>query len=763
MLEEVCIAKVATYPDAGQRLQGLRQINFIFGTNGSGKTTISRVLADTASYPTCSTIWNRGRSVETLVYNSDFVERNFTERLRGIFTLGELEAGKLQQIEEARLKVSSYLDQIDKMKLTLGSAAEGTGKLGDLERLRQAFEERCWQIKSEHDAEFKRAFEGVRSSKEKFCGRLLAEAASNSSDLRTVEDLRGKASSIFADGATRITPLATFDSSPLLSSETDPILEKRVVGKDDIELAPLIRRLGNSDWVRRGLHFVEGAETPCPFCQKTMEAELLQKLNDLFDETYSADIEAIDTLRDVYATWAQGILQTSDAALNSGTFIDADALRPLVHRLKALIDLNQTHIDRKRREPSSRVKLEPVGEAARAVSDIIEQANVQISRHNLLVENLAVERATLTSEIWRFVCDANKSAIDEFVSNKANLEKAIEGISNGLKSKATDLGSAEKALADLEASVTSVQPTVTEINGILASFGFTSFRLATAGERNESYAIVRSDGSNARSTLSEGERSFISFLYFYHLIRGNMTATGVSGDRIVVFDDPVSSLDSDVLFIVSALIKRVLTEACSGTGRIKQVFVLTHNIYFHKEVTFDPDRKAEKRSHETFWIVRKTDDGSAIQGYPNNPIRTSYELLWQEVRNPNRPALTIQNVLRRILEHYFTILGNMDKDSIIAKFNGRDQQICASLFSWINDGSHNFSDELYVSLDETTVEKYLSVFKRIFDETGHGAHYQMMLGPVPAIEDEIPEETVAIATEMLEASGVLPVTHEEAP
>lgn len=67
MLEELAVAKVATYPEAGQRLHGLKQINFIFGTNGSGKTTISRVLADSAAYPTCPMIWQRGRAVETLV------------------------------------------------------------------------------------------------------------------------------------------------------------------------------------------------------------------------------------------------------------------------------------------------------------------------------------------------------------------------------------------------------------------------------------------------------------------------------------------------------------------------------------------------------------------------------------------------------------------------------------------------------------------------------------------------------------------------
>ncbi len=60
--------------------------------------------------------------------------------------------------------------------------------------------------------------------------------------------------------------------------------------------------------------------------------------------------------------------------------------------------------------------------------------------------------------------------------------------------------------AELEKSVTSVQATVAEINGLLASFGFTSSKLAIAGDRNESYAILRSDGTSARHTLSEGEQ-----------------------------------------------------------------------------------------------------------------------------------------------------------------------------------------------------------------------------------------------------------------
>jgi len=332
-----------------------------------------------------------------------------------------------------------------------------------------------------------------------------------------------------------------------------------------------------------------------------------------------------------------------------------------------------------------------------------------------------------------------------YSADRIALEKAAAGLESGITSKQAQLATVSAELRDLERSVTSVQPTVNAINGLLASFGFSGFKLKTAGERDHLYEIVRDDGNNAIATLSEGEKSFVSFLYFYHLVRGSVSETGVSSERVVVFDDPVSSLDSDVLFIVSALIKRVLKEACEARGQVRQVFLLTHNVYFHKEVSFDSSRGTECRAHETFWIVRKVDGVSKIVGYKYNPIKTSYELLWADVRDPTRSHMTIQNTLRRIIENYFKILGNVDTDTIVARFQGKDQQVCASLFSWVNDGSHSAHDDLYVSVDDGVVARYLDVFRRIFDKTGHLAHYEMMMGPEHAAEP--PSATAAVLAE----------------
>jgi wobble nucleotide-excising tRNase len=49
------------------------------------------------------------------------------------------------------------------------------------------------------------------------------------------------------------------------------------------------------------------------------------------------------------------------------------------------------------------------------------------------------------------------------------------------------------------------------------------------------------------------------------------------------------------------------------------------------------------------------------------------------------------------------------------------------LFSWVNAGSHYAHDDIYVTLSDTIVQNYLKVFRAIFEKTGHGGHYRMMM------------------------------------
>jgi wobble nucleotide-excising tRNase len=283
-------------------------------------------------------------------------------------------------------------------------------------------------------------------------------------------------------------------------------------------------------------------------------------------------------------------------------------------------------------------------------------------------------------------------------------------------------------IKNLSKNVTSIQPTINEINRLLKSYGFLNFEIVPTTEEGF-YQIQREDGTIAETTLSEGEITFITFLYYLQLAKGSISEDSVNDERILVVDDPISSLDSNVLFVVSTLIKEIIKKIKLGSGNIKQLILLTHNVYFHKEVSFI-DGRTKKCNKTNFWILRKNDKVTTLQSFlMENPIQSSYELLWQELKNESTiSSLTIQNIMRRIIENYFRLLGKYGDDYLIQKFATKEEQeICRSLISWINDGSHSINDDLYIELQDRTIETYKKVFKNIFLLTNHEGHYNMMM------------------------------------
>ena len=361
------------------------------------------------------------------------------------------------------------------------------------------------------------------------------------------------------------------------------------------------------------------------------------------------------------------------------------------------------------------------------INEEIEKVNNKIKEFNKLLENIRAEQTNVILDIWRFIVEENKTNYEAYKQKNNRLEKAVTGITDNIRKKETYKGIQEKEIAELEDKITSNAPSITHINSILKSFGFTNFRLADAGKGN--YRIVREDGTDAEATLSEGEKTFITFLYFYQLIKGNNSRNQITTDRIVVIDDPISSLDSNVLFIVSSLIRKLIDEIRDERlSYLKQLLILTHNVYFHKEVSFNKGKGSNKLNDETFWIVRKINNHSCLIRYNENPIKTSYELLWKELNYiKHENLITMQNVMRRILENYFKFFGNINIGDEIDKFAEEDRFVCYSLLSWTNDGSHHVNEDLFVESSPELTERFLEVFKNIFINMGHGSHYEMMM------------------------------------
>lgn len=731
MIETISLSKTATYGDQPEILGPLRRINFIFGTNGTGKTTISRVIAEDKGYASCGVAWKDGRPLQALVYNRDFVERNFSRsaELKGVFTLGEKQVKVQEEIKEKKQEADGYKVKIAADKRVLEGEDDKSGKRSDLALLEDKFLEQCWEAYGKHKDRLSHAFEGVRNSKKEFKARALREVASNTSQAVPLDELHKRAETIFGQTLSEASVVPDVSFALLLGYESDPIVKKRVIGKEDVDIAEMIKKLGNSDWVREGRSFYNANNRVCPFCQQKTDEAFEKSLSEYFNESFERDSKAIGALLDNYKTEAARVLQELEQILASPPkFLDVGKFHGERDLLEAKLSLNTQQLVKKGKEPSQVFELEAVSYIAASITALIAEANNKVAEHNALVKNIGKEKAKLISEVWKHLIDVDLSAAyAHYKGTKAGLEGAIKSLEERIQNFGQELRNREAAIRELEKQTTSVSPTIDAINSLLASFGFHGFSLAMA-DNGTSYKLVREDKSDAKETLSEGEKTFVTFLYFFHLLKGSDTESGITTDRVVVFDDPVSSLDSEILFIVGSLIKKVFDEARSGTSLIKQVFVLTHNVYFHKEVSFNNDRRDKALKDETFWVVRKPAKHSTLEKHESNPIQTSYELLWSEVKNPKPSLLTIQNVMRRILENYFKFFGGIEPRDICAKLPGKEQTICNSLLSWVNDGSHYAQDDIYVSMDQGAVRSYLKVFHLIFKLSEHEAHYKMMMG-----------------------------------
>jgi wobble nucleotide-excising tRNase len=513
-----------------------------------------------------------------------------------------------------------------------------------------------------------------------------------------------------------------------------------------VALAPLINKLDNSDWVRQGRPFLPTASPRCPFCQQSVSHELTVQLSEYFDARYTDQLDELSRFgakHDAMARRAREYIDKIKPLLLAQ--VDNDALELSLARLDKVLLQNERAIKNKLDQPSNIVKLEDLQAEMASVNALIDEANERTRSHNALVDNRAEAHQNLIRRCWRtFVRGVLVADITYYEARIGGLEAARESLQGKLHKKKDQEVADRDRLQKLQTQITSSQPIITKINGLLRSVGFLSFHLAESRAATDGYELVRADGTHASGTLSEGERTFITFLYFYHQLQGVQTDTSESPTLVAVIDDPISSLDSDILFVVSTLIRRLMGQIRKEERRVRQLILLTHNVHFQKEVTYI--RSGEPSSGRHFFVVRKRagQPSEVIPYLGKNPVRTVYKSLWDEVAraksSPDESSVGLQNVMRRILENYFRVLGGIDDSVIISQFEGEQQIICRSLFSWINEGSHSIIEESEFSPSGMSIDAYLEVFEQIFTRSDNRGHYTMMMG----VELEVPDGAIPI-------------------
>jgi len=216
------------------------------------------------------------------------------------------------------------------------------------------------------------------------------------------------------------------------------------------------------------------------------------------------------------------------------------------------------------------------------------------------------------------------------------------------------------------------------------------------------------------------------------------------------------------MFVVAALVREMI-EACYNTASyrdqrmtgtyVEQIFIMTHNAFFHKEITYNQVKRFE---WVTFYKIEKAENHSTctpcirkcgIDEQENyNPVQNSYAALWSEYREVRTP-IPLMNVIHRILDYYFLqmcgydgmnirsrILENEENRNKFIVFNedGRPDDytkyhLASAMLQYLNTGSTHITDGLDFVDDCVDVEQCRQTFEMIFDTLGQIQHFNMMM------------------------------------
>jgi wobble nucleotide-excising tRNase len=264
--------------------------------------------------------------------------------------------------------------------------------------------------------------------------------------------------------------------------------------------------------------------------------------------------------------------------------------------------------------------------------------------------------------------------------------------------------------------------------------------------------------------LSEGEKNFLALLYFQQRVFGSETSDGDDRQKIVVIDDPVSSMDSSALFIIGEQVRKMI-EICRNNADnrgavmkgnfIKQIFILTHNAYFHREITYP---HAHRYEFVSFYLVKKRENRSSVdlkrrrdpdcptEWMNVNPVKNSYAALWDEYKELKdvTSAIPLINVIRRILEYYFLQICGYDgsqlrrtileehKPDLTHDADGNEDytkfDMATTMLSYIAATTYGVNDGLHYVDDVIDIEQCRETFREIFHHMDQEQHYKMMMG-----------------------------------
>ncbi len=684
-----------TWPN---ELPSFGRYNLIYGWNGTGKTTISRLFRcfESKEPPANGEVTFKINGKD--VHNNDFKQSMLSVRVfnrdfisESVFPVGGGEVRPIFVIGKESVEKQREVEQLKK----------------NLEETSDNFATKNIEKRRADDALDKHCVEQARLIKE-----TLRSAGTNPYNNYDKRDYRSNAEEMLSNGEEgdhrlsesdrekyRVQINAKLESKikeidyriPDLTTLFDDVSHLLMINVNSSTIQSLKDEPKLSNWIREGLNLHKSHDTKkCLFCENVLSDERLASLEAHFNVAYNQHIgvlnQRIDEVRDLKnvidivtqvfpkrTEFYDDLADDYDAAKKSAE----EVLNIIIKSLKLL---EQTLISKKERvfESYSLNSVAPVFN-----SGVIEHLNEIIRKHNEACETFA-DRATKARRSLE--ADYVVSYLDEFKKLKTDVFELEESIQKDSK----EINRLNENIDELDRTIAQHRQPANELNEDLHKYlghDELHFDVKDAG-----YTITR-NGLPA-DKLSEGESTAIALLYFLKSLKDRRFELK---NGVVVLDDPVSSLDANAMYLAFGFIREITKDA-------GQLFILTHNFTFFREIRrwFDHN----KSQNQLYMIESAQKEGqrcSSIRQLDNllEKYNSEYHYLFSKIyraanENTENTSNSLENnyifpnMARRLLEAFLAFRQPQD-NTLWGKMENSNFDVAKKLriLRFVNTYSHD--------------------------------------------------------------------------
>jgi len=729
MIKKITMEDVASFKQASHIDIDINKKHvLLYGLNGTGKTTLSNFLAEQSKgaserdqmYKKCEIEGLDTNTTQVLVYNQKFIEENFYTygTIKGIFTLSK-------ENKEAEEKIAELKDKQQKQeKNRTEKQKEKAETEKDFKKYQQEIVNSTWEIKTdyEHDTEFKFCLDGFKGKKEDVFSKIM-DTPYNESEMIDIETLRPKAQSI-SDNAQKVEKIEEICFSAH-DIETSELFAKQIVGNIHSSVSTFIQQFNNSDWLKTGFekHVEHHPENEtCPFChQKTITETWKEDIKNYFDKSYQNDIDSLKDLQESYEKNIQDIPPLSFFTENKFFKDHENDFTLHYHKFEQILTNNTNHIKNKIQNPSNTVNLENSTYELNELNTIIQRVNTEITQHNNNIDNKNKVREEIKTNFWKAMRHKYKGYIESYQKQEEKIKIKIDTLDTQIKDITSEITLYNTQISAQQKNTINIEEAVQNINNNLQQVGIDDFSVCKTSD-SDYYFLKRTsdDKTGSFKTFSEGEKMIISFLYFIELCHGKKSKDEEEKQKIIVIDDPISSLAHNHIFNVAQLIKLKIFKK-----PYEQFFIFTHSLYFFHEFTKIVSKKEKEKMYQ-YIRIKKTIKGSQFQEMQENEILNEYQSYWEILKDKETPDVVIANTMRNILEYFFGFIGKKKLHEVFVLPELQPIQYQA-FWRHINRESHSDMQNI-IDFTEFDYDNWKNAFKQVFELSGHADHYNSYMG-----------------------------------